>query len=475
MKTYINKRFFQPEVGSTSTTTQNNFPPAIVTKYISPTPGQFPIIAITPYIHSEKDKDDKSIESPRLNDFENLVECGFNAFQIGISPIVLQKILSVCQDLNLVAIGGPSNMYGELYALYTKGESQCLAYLDFFKSTPKLTGWFIFDEPQYSNWEAPTNLNNIPEDKRIEMLQDTACIKHNTITPDCVLKRNWVNVPFYYNLVRKNEPNRLVYLNLDASDTNIVIGEGNTYATYLDKIENWIGPMVWSYDYYPFFIESGKITCKTDKFYEMLTLFRNISLKTGNPFWAFCLCTKYSEIRPVPTASRIRFEAFNALAYGAQGIIYWHYAYRDDFKDYGDYITPIDADGNKTQVWYNVHAVNLEIRKYQDVFLGCSVKELDHVIQITKHMEEGPIDLISPSGLDGIVLSQITNNSFNYIVIVNKNPFQDQEVLLQFNDSPSIRNTSLMTDNLMNLDIRISNIFQKFTLESGSYAIIRWK
>ena len=66
--------------------------------------------------------------------------------------------------------------------------------------------------------------------------------------------------------------------------------------------------------------------------------------------------------RPIATEEYLRFEAFNALALGAQGIVYWSYAMQDP-NDNGYYQSAVvDKNGNPGPSWNAVKQINKEIK-----------------------------------------------------------------------------------------------------------------
>ena len=264
-------------------------------------------------------------------------------------------------------------------------------------------------------------------------------------------------------------------------------------------IEYVSSQQLWSFDHYPFELRvdsngnETKIVCKTDLFYKYLTDFRNISRLTGVPFWAYILsckiisytCKQINLYRPMPTVEQMRFAAFNSLAYGAQGILYYRYGHKkrecdlkkcengcvDDniFPD----IYPLDANGNKTEIWNSIKTVNAEIRQYQDVFLNCNVLDIFHVDQSSFNLNATPVKTAYSS--ESFVISYIRNGNYDYLVFLNKDYKNPADIYLVNNPAYNWNlNVKFLTPtSLLSAPLGASYSSQ-FRLQGAGYAILRW-
>lgn len=68
------------------------------------------------------------------------------------------------------------------------------------------------------------------------------------------------------------------------------------------------------------------------------------------------------------TPAIMRLMCYSALAYGAQGLIFSSYQQRADENGKQIFGSPIDSDGNRTEMWYNVRSLISEIRSYTHIF-----------------------------------------------------------------------------------------------------------
>ena len=222
----------------------------------------------------------------------------------------------------------------------------------------------------------------------------------------------------------------------------------DAYLNYLNTYYQTVQPGAWCYDYYPFTCNSQNDEvgiCRNDFYYD-LQLFAHLSRQTGIPFWAFCQSTHVHtwdatgtsyQGHPEATEQRLRFEAFNALAFGAQGLIYWRYADQDS-HGVEEYISSlVDQDGDPYPAWTAAQTINREIRKYQNVFLGAKVK--GYFFLGSQHIRpEGVGDI--PDTIPGLharlvsgpgaLISELSNGGTKYLVVVNQDPDSVTQVSL---------------------------------------------
>lgn len=188
------------------------------------------------------------------------------------------------------------------------------------------------------------------------MLEEVKKYKNNKLLGAYLLKDEpkfdeLKEVEEIFDLIYETDENHMTCVNL-ACDNNR-IGNLSSYAEYLEYIQNLLYPPVWFYDYYPIRFSNGKTYLNDNEFYYYLQMYYDVSVRTKRPFWTHCLCMPLlssckvnlegtdacdpyslsSSGIPIPTEGQLRFEAFNALAYGAQGIAFWFYTQRTRNKD----------------------------------------------------------------------------------------------------------------------------------------------
>lgn len=174
------------------------------------------------------------------------------------------------------------------------------------------------------------------------------------------------------------------------------IEETHYVKNYVNPFEEKFRPGVWSYDAYPISENAWGINMWVEAyrgFYGNLILFAcrtydhavNGKEYEGRPFWAYVESMAMKSLNsdnvlapkfPKAKESFMRYEAFAALAFGAQGIVYWTYGDREPHGNQVYQGALIDMDGNPTDAWYAAQKVNREIHALKDVFLGCKLVEV---------------------------------------------------------------------------------------------------
>lgn len=335
------------------------------------------------------------------------------------------------------------------------------------------------------------------------------------------------------------------------------------FPAFLDVIQDKLQVPVWCFDYYPiwYFESSGnqeseiyeytnssnnkdiylllkrsfKRINRIEGFYQYLEYFRNQSIKTDRPIWSvvptqqllgLAADGKIIKGMPVLTLAELRYQAFTALAYGAQGIVYWRYAQADTswpmadmrinvfekltFSYVGEYMltTPINWNDKKTPIWPVLQRLNSEIQRCSVIFLESEVKGIvhTHLAKIPNYFFFGSknttdrenlagsgvtiikgsfacLNSIETNGA-GVMISWITKDSMNFLVIVSHDPFNSQDV--KMNIMPGVVCTLLVDpddlsdpagsdDNLnINGGTEIKSTILTKTLPPGGYMIIHF-
>lgn len=352
---------------------------SFIPTYHNPTPGQIPLIAWT-------------VVSPEFTDsvflsdeyFDRIRRCGINAITniVGFDARG-ERILDLAQRHGLKVFVQQS----------PKNADAGRRMAEYFRDKPVVAGYLLQDEPTVKDFA------------------------------DLVRVRNAI-----YDV----DTTRLVYTNLLPIVPGKVTGT-DTYLQYMMASQQALRLPLLSYDHYPVVRKNGKTSTKPE-FYENLENARKVSSENRIPFWAFGLIMGHYSY-PVPTLAHLRFQTFNALAYGAQGIQYYRYIISAN-PDYNATEAPVTMAGQRTKVWDRLQAVNKEIQGYSSVFLGCKVRDIGHLGVIPQGSSKlnslpAPFTRIQP-GLKGIVVSDIINNGHNYIVMCNHDVNRKQKVRLEW-------------------------------------------
>lgn len=326
-------------------------------KIISPAPdGQIALVCCSPdNLHTTK-YDDKSqwpdsytpIQKPEeeLNVFNELsfkeaLSCGFNVLMYPGSDLdqkwieYTQRALDLCKDLGVkLIINSPIlNYTGTILKDILKYEYKLgwpESYVKLFVNHRALGGWQIKDEPEYTDWHDIHNTNASTSNS----ISQTSGNNLSDSAIPCQCKTVLKN----YQAVSKIDTHHIVYMNLAANYDSKWIGSHRDYGEYLDEYINTFNPPLLVFDHYPITQNTGtEFEVNRVDFYYYLNLFSEKSEQYGMPFWAHCLCLKHDTggaNYPDPTLEMMRFEAFSALAFGAQGLVFWKY--KQDYLVYNE-------------------------------------------------------------------------------------------------------------------------------------------
>lgn len=172
----------------------------------------------------------------------------------------------------------------------------------------------------------------------------------------------------YYGRVINNVlqwfPNQFAYLNLypnyaSVAENNAVetVNQLGT-ATYEEHIERYCQCVGMDYICYDFYLYSAGLP----KHYENLRVISDAAQRTGRDMW-IVLQVNSSDPSYWITENNLRFQAYTAMAYGAQNIIWgcytagwWHNQVLDD-------------QGEKTEQYEKLKKVNAEIRVLRDEYM----------------------------------------------------------------------------------------------------------
>ena len=418
--------------------------------YISPTPGEITLLASSPVSYWRE-------EIPE-SVFKELKECNFNATYIictiGDEKLKENSLRSIINakaaGINVIArnyffnLGEPPKKNGipisyeacfvhakEFYNLFKKVDPNepLTAGNDIIK------GWCMKDEPD------------------IDLL---------TQEPDANDGYNLRNIVQYMN----NDGNtRPIQINLEAYISQ------DDWDKHINALKEF-GLNLWSYDCYPITEHSCLLTscalqnnCKLDvnydKFYTQLERYsamvssHNKESNRRIAFWAYAQTMEhmmatstgaFSHYHPAAWDRYLRFEVFSALAFGAQGIVYWTYNQREDSGNEVYLSALVNLNGQKMYAWYYAQRVNAEVKKYSHVFVNSNLEGYWYVkhpsVQTPSQFpKKCPIvsAFIMNMNTRCLVTSLTNASSDNYIVIVSGDVENSQDLTLYFSSDAKIK------------------------------------
>ena len=430
--------------------------------YISPTPGEFPIICWGGFsqrkerecLYGEGGSKSK-FESFVRKEIQDMTETGFNAVLQMLDADIYKRKQDWVADSGLKVIIQPNETHIADTTDLTRRLNELVEGCDLSQVTAFLLG----DEPEYgelNTWKASY-------DRVIEIWKPVK------------------KLMTYINLSVNNEPPTV--------DTN------QTYEDYMTEIRTKFRLPVWCYDHYPLVYKNEEMSIQLN-FYKYLELFSKMSKLTGRPFWTFVQCMQllYEPKTAMPNYDRMHYAAFSALAYGAQGINYWTFQqrkYQDDLPGHPDVEerfgpAPVDTKGNRTPIWTDVKRLNEKIRNYTSVFLGASLVLARHT---GDHIWEGDVKYYNQETDDfgplmaivstntGVLVTRLKNKIINYLVVVNHSPYMPQAIRLIFDSTVAVYRLDLpqkpvqITPGTSDLP---QGLIREYTLQPGGAEVFTW-
>lgn len=309
-----------------------------------------------------------------------------------------------------------------------------------------------------------------------------------------------------YNRILANDPDHFIYMQIIEGLSSAYTGDCYSYLDYLkylqgvdyyikdenvnkvlvkkDDKQPGLQPMIWSNDYNPVSYNTANVkTIYYASFYNMLRNMRQISLESGHPFWAFCQCEKVltSGGYRQGTLASMRLQCYSALAYGAQGLIFSSYQQRNSTSISE---SPINMLRKKTDMWYTVRSLIAEIRSFTHIFLGGQPVDIRNsgnlgIEQFNYGTGDafGPCESISSSGSKGILYVLYKNKDRNYLIIVNHDIDNPQDVTLEFNKLWKIIEETSLTIYTVSSSTKSTNngLTVTRTLEPSGWLIFRYE
>ncbi len=420
----------------------SNIPTPANPLYNSPTPGKITIAAMYP---------NQGTTAPSLQLLTELQDCGFNSALINTDGLLVASLLTNCILRGIHAF--VSNPRLTLQA-------QCEEFVERNKDYSNLGGWLLKDTV---SWPEVKDGSTFPD--LISKIRDADTHKFGE-------DKNEITVKAYHP----------VFTGLTPLHEFIGIPENDDYRQYIMDFQNSLNPSFWPYRYFSFVNAAQSPSTRYANFYRGLETFAFMARYTSVPLWSYVRSVRPSGlVAPVDsriTEAMIRFEAFSALAYGAQGIVYWRY--RPDSDKTEGLVT---SAGAKTGLWNYAQTVNREIASYNSIFAGCRLVACRHTGKnyipmtcwISNYEPFGPLKSIRSEDA-GVLLSHINNDGKNYLVIVNHSVTASQALTLNFSrywciyqlkdltetpyPSPAIPTETPLTLNV--------------TIPAGGYIIYRW-
>ena len=163
---------------------------------------------------------------------------------------------------------------------------------------------------------------------------------------------------------READPKHLSYINLFPNYADAEQMDRPTYQQYVDSFVSEVRPSYISYDHYAI----NPDNTVADRYWDNLEAIRTAAQKNNIPFWNIVSAVQRPDWA-TPSLATLRFQLYSSLAYGARGIGWYQYFNWPEGLGVDFSLAPIDVDGNRTQTWYHVRDVNMEMHRIGPVYI----------------------------------------------------------------------------------------------------------
>ena len=163
---------------------------------------------------------------------------------------------------------------------------------------------------------------------------------------------------------READPKHLSYINLFPNYADAEQMDRPTYQQYVDSFVSEVRPSYISYDHYAI----NPDNTVNGIYWTNLETIRTAARDSGIGFWNIVSAVKRPDWA-TPSLATLRFQLYSSLAYGARGIGWYQYFNWPEGLGVDFSLAPIDVDGNRTQTWYHVRDVNMEMHRIGPVYI----------------------------------------------------------------------------------------------------------
>jgi hypothetical protein len=200
--------------------------------------------------------------------------------------------------------------------------------------------------------------------------------------------------------IRRARPDKLAYVNLFPHHAGPKHLGTPTYAEHLERYITETGADLISMDHYPQISPSGDTR---HEYCQNLELMRTAALAHDIPWWNYFNAIRFGG-RTDPTESKMRWQIWTSLAYGAKGV--WYFTYWTGTYDGGLAKNPgsfamtsalIDLQGRRTRRWEQAKRINAAVKN-----LGPTLMKLTSTAVIRVTRTDDPAEILKQTPLKTI-------------------------------------------------------------------------
>ena len=251
--------------------------------------------------------------------------------------------------------------------------------------------------------------------------------------------------------LREKDPTRLSYINLFPTYANEEQLGTPTYNEHVEQFIDVVKPELLSYDHYHFFIGYDK-----PGYFNNLGIIRKWALIYDIPFCNIIQAIGYDVLNwRIPNAAEHRWLVYSSLAYGAKGIVWFHW----------DHSWGLTNSPKRDELYASIRQLNQEINRLGPVIITLKSTAVYHSL----HLPNGA--LLLP---DDVLVKSVSANADLVVGFFKDERDQDFAMFINkdYNDSVTATITLNRTvDNIQYFDIDSSK-WQTVDYESSSVGAV---
>jgi len=267
--------------------------------------------------------------------------------------------------------------------------------------------------------------------------------------------------------MRRRAPELLCYINLFPNYASAEQLGCSSYAEYLSRFTAEVRPGVLSFDHYPL-LRSGI----REEYYENLELVRQEAVKSGVPFWVIVQAEGIRNVYRSPSEQELHWQVWNALAYGASGILYFTYWTPPESGGEEHFDGILSQDGKRRAKYEWVKELNAVLKRRAKVLFGLRSLGVYHTQPVPRGchpVAKGPV----LEGLEGgpalVGLFRVSNER-TALLVVNRSPNRTCNFVLNLHDDVQVLKEILPggeeSKNLLRRDLRFPALYEG-SLDAG--------
>ncbi|MDI6828172.1 MAG: hypothetical protein QME62_06795 [Armatimonadota bacterium] len=233
----------------------------------------------------------------------------------------------------------------------------------------------------------------------------------------------------------KKDPKHLPFINLFPNYASEAQLGNKTYKEHVEQFCEIVKPRILSYDHYTMMACDPEKPIHLGSYFHNLEVVRAAGLKYNIPTCFIMLVTPHGPYRN-PTEDDLRWQIYNALAYGCKAILYFTYwTPHDDYWNFNCGI--LDSKGNRTEHYNQARRINGELKTLGRILIKLTSTGVYHSSEVPHACKPISPDLpINVSSERPVVLGMFRHeDGSTWAMVVNRDLRKETDVLISLRGS----------------------------------------